>query len=430
MARKRQEVLNARGLVLSMGLALLCAAGCRGTVSPSADSQTGKRLIQMSGAIPILDVAVANRAALEQGPYDGTFVALKAGRRVFLRTERLTDPASANALKDDEANISKVNSAKLTDNFLVIRGGAQAAANSDGTFDPATDFDPFDDGQWQVADDNIRTIARIAKLGALKGIAFDTDSYTGNSLFSYTTASSTTPQHTFNHTFAECQDQLRQRGRQFMSAVQEEYPGSRVFLFGGMSMLSQFLGRVHQTPAEVGTLSTDPSAFNYNLFPAFLNGMLEVIEPGMELIDGCEAYYYTYQDAEFGYGHDLVQQYALALVDPSLQQRYRDQMKIAFSVYVNASFAYTNPAWNLAQYLPVALLPQYFEYQVFSGLNATDRYLWIYWESSEPWPGSLPNGAEAALADAKVKVAAGRPLGLDIEPQIEAAARAHGFRWR
>lgn len=400
---------------LALTLTLLAVA-CGGGGSSSVNSvivnpppvvDSGLRLVQVSQTVPTTDTVVARKANLEKAPYQGTMVALNAGRIVF----QLTTYSDA-SLAGDRANLPTINSTTLTDNFLLMRGGA------------TTSFDLFDDAQWAAAESNIRTFAQMAKLGSLAGIAFDPEGYPPETknLFTYTNYDSAL------HSFSDCETQMRTRGGQFMSAIQEEYPSSRVFLFGGLSNLKLFLENLHADPTAIDTLKDQP----YGLMPAFLNGMLDVLDASMELVDGNEATYTYYRSSWYTYEMDtVVRQYGLAVIDSANQTRFKKQVKLATSVYLDASFDLSDNSSYLAHWLAVDLRPDLFQYQIFYGLSFTDRYMWVYSEATDWYARTnIPDGAETAMQDAMSKVAQKQTLGLpDIENEIHAAAIAGGLEW-
>lgn len=361
-----------------------------------------QRLIHISGQVPTLAQVIASRSTLEQAPFDGLVCALQAGRVAFR-----TAAYSSSSLDADRANAPLVNSAKLTDNFLLMRGGAESG------------FDRLSDTHWATAIQNVRAFAQVAKLGNFKGIAFDPEAYPSlgqSSLFDYRTYDSGTL------TFQACQANLRLRGQQVMSAIQQEYPGSVVFLFGGLCLLRN------------GTTQfVSPSNFpthRYGLLPDFLNGMLDVLAPGMVLVDGGEASYVFYRSTWYSNLRTLVLTTGQSLLDSANRSRYQNQLEMGLSVYFDATFDMPNDPGLIAHWLSPSDRPGLLNYQVFWGFLNASRYVWIYAEGTN-WVTrtNIPAGAEAAMIDAKVKASGGLPLGTDIEPKLQAAAAAGGLEW-
>jgi hypothetical protein len=360
------------------------------------------RLLNLAQLPPYPDEVVAKRAQLEQSPFDGTLVILRSGHTPFQTT-----PYAIQGV--DTSNIPLVNSSKLSDNFLLMRGETDA--------DSVPPFDRFSDAHWAIGLGNVREIAKLAKQGNFKGIAFDPESYDHyNSLFDYRKYDSTT------YSFADWQANIRKRGQDFMKAVQEEYPGSLVFLLGGLGMLRNGTQKFH--------VAADFPTHPYGLLPDFMNGMLDVIAPGMGLVDGCEASYTLYRNTWFTNLRNLVINSGPNLLDPADATKYQNQLEMGMSLYFDATFDQMNDAGYLAHWLASADRPGFFNYQVYSGMTNVTRYLGVYSEHTI-WIDRLniPSGAETAMSDAKTKVSGNLPLGSDIETKIQAAAAAGGLDW-
>jgi PKD repeat protein len=360
------------------------------------------RLLYISGMVPTSVDVLAKRALIEQSPFDGLVFALKAGRLVFQ-----TSSYSDSALATDTINLPQINSTRLTDNFLLMRGGVDSA------------FDPFSDAHWAIALANVQTFARMSKLGNLKGIAFDPEAYTNlgqKSLFDYSAYDSSV------YSFQDCQTNLRARGQQFITALQTAHPGSTFFMFGALSNLRD--GTTQFFPAS--SLPTRP----YGLLPAFVNGMLDALASGMTLVDGDEASYTFYRSTWYTNLKTLTLSTALTFIDTANKARYTSQVQQGMSIFLDASFNQSGDPSNLAYYLSASDLPNFFNYQAFWALTNTSRYLWVYSEATD-WVNrtAIPAGAEAALLDAKTRVTGNLPLANNMDPIIQAAAARGGLDW-
>ncbi len=391
--------LDADGNLRPQGIAF--DVGAYEYVPPSIDD--GKRMIQLSTPVITTDQFVADKANLEASPFDGFVFALKAGRTVFQASAY-----DSTAFAPDLVLLPSINSPKLKENFLLMRGEMEST------------FDPFDDAQWTVADGNIRAFASAAKAGSLAGIVFDPEAYSGyKGLFAYGSYDHA------QHGFAQCQAQIRTRGAQFVRAIQESYPGCRIFTLVGLSSLKLLIENVrkYQDPSiYAAQLPTSP----YGLMPSWINGMLDAISGSTRIVDGNEITYSYYRSTWYAYEKGLIQTNgAQDLIDAANQGNYAGQVSIGVADYLDASYdLYSQPS-NLAHYLPIADLSKFFQYQVYHGLLATDRYYWVYSEHTN-WSNrtNIPADAEQALRVARAKAAAGDPLGFDLEAEITQAENA------
>lgn len=390
-------------------LLALAAFGCGGGapskgLDPSFTSTTSvpnHPLIQISGNIPTTATVSTYKSNIEASPYDGVVLALQAGRVVFQSATY-----SSSALTADKNLLPSINSGKLSENFLLMRGEAEST------------FDMFNDSHWATAEANIRTFAQMAKLGNFKGIAFDPESYSGFiNPFYYPSYNSGT------HTFSACQAKLRQRGAQFMTALQQEYPNSRVFMFGAMSNLKLILEDGRTNP---GIFATNLPTHPYGLLPSFLNGMLDTIAPGMEIVDGNEATYTYYRSNWYDYEKGVVTNDGKALIDSANLTKYANQVKVGMSTWLDNSLDLTNNSTYLPHYFPDSSTRlQFLQYQLFHNFRTSDRYVWIYSEQTNWYTRSnIPAGLENAMNSLKNTVAAGNPLGFNLDTTITTAETA------
>ena len=155
---------------------------------------------------------------------------------------------------------------RFTDNFITI--GANPG-----------NIDWFDDEGWQRIVEHWRIAAWLAKQSGLKGLLFDPEPYTPpHSQFNYA-AQPGRKQHGFNEYAAKA----RQRGRQVMRAVAEEYPEITIFCYFMNSVSATAAGRADPRPAL--------AAQGYGLYPAMIDGWLDAAPPTVVLVDGCESAY-------------------------------------------------------------------------------------------------------------------------------------------
>lgn len=102
-------------------------------------------------------------------------------------------------------------SSVLTDNFLVIYGASQ--------------LNWFSDEDWVIVDVNLRYLAKLAKTMKCKGVMCDPEAYKpGINPWEYGKQEG----HE-KYSFAQFYNQVRKRGAQFVTALQEEFPGLVIF---------------------------------------------------------------------------------------------------------------------------------------------------------------------------------------------------------
>lgn len=179
-----------------------------------------------------------------------------------------------------EANVeamSKIQWGKFTDNFMYLTAAAEGQW--------------FDDQAWSndgAIIKNVRAIARMGHAGRCKGILFDPEFvYWGQPAGPWQYAKQARHQE---KSLEEYRGMVRQRGRQFIDAIEAEMPNP-VFL----SLFWGSLGSFRQLAYD-----TDPKIVNeviggeyYGLLHDFMLGVLEAADIGTTIIDGNESSYYA-----------------------------------------------------------------------------------------------------------------------------------------
>jgi len=373
----------------------LCVLGsvlCTGVLG--ADTARGvrslkKKLIQYGWGIPKPDFIRENVRGMEKLPFDGLIFQLQGGRNILQPTQ--WDEAK---FTEDYENCKAIQWDKFTDNFVIMLA--------------ASDQDWFNDAHWEAIEHNVRLVAKGARLARCVGVCFDAEPY-GTNPWSYTQAA-----HKDTKSFAEYEAKVRQRGAQYIRAVESELPGAKILTFFQLSYFSQVL--VPMDPAE---RARKISLLHYGLLPAFLNGMLDAASPKVRIIDGNErAYYYTKSEQYFR-NYQAVTQRGLLLVDPKNRAKYREQMQVGNALYVDQYFGLRTRK-VLGHYLSPEERPKWFEHNVYWALYTADEYVWCYCERMH-WfkKQNIPPGAEAAIRSARQKLDGGEPLGIDIAPLVE-----------
>lgn len=109
------------------------------------------------------------------------------------------------------------------------------------------------------------------KQGGGKGLAIDFESYGADQFRSDPAKGST---------FAEAAKLARHRGVQFVQAIALEFPDA-VLPALWLNSINFKAGRSTQPESIL-------ASSGYGLLPAFIDGMLDAVPPGMILVDGCE----------------------------------------------------------------------------------------------------------------------------------------------
>ncbi len=374
-----------------------------------------KKLIFFGWHMPYIQQFIENMEFYEKPPFDAISLRISkeaGGGNIFMvkNWKEVTDKAKEEELTRAAAvKASEI----LTDNFIVLYGASQ--------------MDWFSDEDWKLAEEQIRYNLKLARKAGCKGIVWDPEPYKpGKNPWRYNEQEKTS-QYSFEH----YSSQVRKRGAQFISVLQDEFPGIVIFSLRELSDWQN--GSPFSTPLlpvtdREKTIDKMKNAW-WGLHIAFYVGMIEAIEPGTKLIDGNEeAYYYT-SPGEFYEVRNTLTVDAKALIPPELWEKHSCYNRIGHAIAAE----YITGNWLGMSPFPYRLTGQgvmmsaeekakWLEHNTYYALKTADEYTWLYTEGMNWWTGEkVPEGFQEALLSAKRKVNAGQPLGYEIDQMIKKA---------
>lgn len=401
--------------MLKRSLLLVAFVAC---AAQAADARRPKKLIQTGWDHPDTERLRANLAEMERRPFDGVVVAA-IGRKDDGRRCDLFPLFTAEKWKREWflpclADLKACKFTRFTDNFLVL--GANPG-----------NVDWFDDAGWAAVVDHWRIAAWLAREAGFKGLTFDPEPYTP-------------PHNQFGYRDQPGRDKLpfsayaakaRERGRQVMAAVAQEFPNIVLLCY----FLGVFDATGHKDPTRA--LARHP----YGLLPAFVDGWLDAAPPTVTIVDGCEEAYLYNSDEQYLTAAVRIKGDCQELISPENRAKYRAQVQVGFGVYLDAYWNPKEPKW----------MPYYIDGKggsridrlkanVRTALRVADEYVWVYGEkfrwwptpnksvSEKTWPEALP-GCDKVLRFARDPVdyartqmaelaAAGRLVNLAVNPDF------------
>lgn len=241
--------------------------------------------------------------------------------------------------------------------------------------------DWFDDQAWAVVTHNVGVAAQIAKEGGCRGFMFDVEQYNDH-LFKYDEQ-----KHRTSKTFAEYQAKVRQRGREWMEAVNGPFPDITLLLTFAYSIYSTTGGQ----PQERAKAS-------YGLLGDFLDGMLDACTPQTRIVDGWERAYRYKKKEQFQQAYETTKGTLAAMAaDP---ERCRRRIEVGFGIWMDSNWS--KIGWHTDDPSKNFFKPAEFETSVRLALQASDEYVWIYTEQPRWWTNEkLPQAYVDALRTAR-----------------------------
>ncbi len=379
-----------RMTTVSLTLLGVLAVACESAEAPRGVQALEKKLIEYGWDVPFADEVCAQIREMERRPFDGLIFKLRGGGKVLTPTR--WDEAQ---FARDYEHLRQVQWKTFTDNFVIM----WAASKQDW----------FNDKHWAAIENNVRLVAKAARIGRCVGVCFDPEPYGANP-WDYSKAP-----HRSTKTFDAYQAKARERGARFVRAIERELPKPKVLTFFQVSFLGDLL-RSMDPVARTAKLSRH----HYGLLPAFMNGMLDAVGPETVLIDGNEGAYYYTEPPQYLRAYHQITQRGLLLVDPDLWSKYRTHMQAGQALYVDQYFGLRTRK-VLGHYMNPSDQARWFEHNVYWALHTTDRYVWCYSERMNWWKDTIPPGCEQAIRAARAKVADGQTLGFDLASTVEAA---------
>lgn len=356
-----------------------------------AQDRPAKKIIEYGWDVPFPDQVRKEIGNMEKRPFDGVIFRLREWNHAF--DPRPWDEAQLKPQMDDLAAIEWKT---FTDNFLCLY-----AANN-------WKMDWFNEEQWKGITGNLRLSARAARIGHCVGIVFDPEPY-GDNPWAYSADDKT-------HTFSEVETQVRERGFQFMSAIQTELPNARLLTFFHQSLFGS-LADIPDAQERQKRLSKE----SWALLSAFWNGALDAAAPSVRIIDGYEMSYYFTSPDQFFQAYHTIKQRSLSFVPAELRSKHATTVQAGMALYMDQTLALRQPPKDyLSFYLSAEDRLRWFETDVYYALKTTDEYVWCYSERLNWWQNQVPDGAEEAIRSARKKIADGQPLGFSITDIISA----------
>ncbi|CAK8716083.1 hypothetical protein GCAAIG_05495 [Candidatus Electronema halotolerans] len=377
---------------------LLASAGIlTAACASSSRLPARKKLIKYGQDRPTPSDAAAHIREMEKRPFDGIVMTLTGKNKGNIFRGGKWDAADYAA--DMEA-LKKIKWGTFTDNFLIMNA--------------ASAMDWFSDQDWDNIVSNVEIMATAAKAGRCN-LAFDPEPY-GKNPWHYKVQA-----HAKEKSFGDYEAKVRQRGAQFIEAIQKHLPETVLLTLFSYSI---FPNITDQPTAAKRTQMIGQQEL-YGLYPAFLSGILDAMGPGITVIDGNEPSYYYPDTHSFYTGYHLMRQTALGLVPPEDTDTFLLQTQAGHALYFDYIFGTVKWKNILAQFMTEKERLKWWEHNVYWALKTTDEYVWLWNERMNWWKEEgMPPGMEQALISAREKIAQQKPLGFEIDEFMDRAQKA------
>ncbi len=261
--------------------------------------------------------------------------------------------------KDDIENLKNTPFRKFTDNFLGL------------TLNPGN-IDWFSDEDWAVICHNYSVASRVAKAAGLTGVKLDIEEYHANTMWQFKSEK--------GYTLEETRKKIRQRGQEFGRALFTPFPDMQVLCYWWFSLAR------HKNDLLM------PERENYMVAP-FINGMYDVMPPGIRIHEGNETCSYRANcKAEFYHlAVDMTKAFP-RFVAPENLVKYRNQTRLAPGIYIDPHFSERKNYWKnqLQPDLNVHGGSRLLKRNLQQAMEVADCYVWMWHERFCWFPSDHP----------------------------------------
>ena len=221
-------------------------------------------------------------------------------------------------------------------------------------------FSLLDDAAWARIGRNMGVVGRLSRETGLKGINSDPEDYHGQN--QYKPAEGEPP-------YDELVKIVRRRGREVFGPLFREQPEARVLFYWFLTFEKAYFN------------VSDPRALareRQDLWPAFADGIMDVLPPTARIIDGDEhAYSSDYVTRDFHVSACNQRQLASWLLSPENRMKHASQVQVSFGLYLDM-YVNHGPAWYMG---PVAgSRVEHFRRNYADAFKLADEYVWLWGE--------------------------------------------------
>lgn len=338
------------------------------THSFSRGQGTGeKKLIEFGWDYPNVSFLKANISRMEEAPFDGVVFAFDFDIYNAFDTTQYPDS------KFQYNDLSQIQWKKFSDNFLLVRGASYTGAHW------------LDDAGWSKIIENLKKVSLAVKMSKAKGIGFDAEYYYKDPMLNPWLYK---PSLYNNLSYEKVGKVVRERGKQFMQALETSKPDIKILSF--WLLLLPYFQSVKQPIAETGMA----------LYPFFVEGMLEGKNNTSEIIDGNENSY-GFQNAETYITSSVnLRDIGSRMIDNSFIPEF-DKVSYAQAIFFDQLYGKT-PIYEKG--FDNNAKAKWLAYNLYNAYKTTDEYVWFYNERINWWKGDVDAGVAQIIKDVQKKI--------------------------
>lgn len=217
------------------------------------------------------------------------------------------------------------------------------------------------EADWRSISTNMSVLARLACRAGIRGLIIDHEDYGNQRQF---LACKGDP------AYGVLKDLARQRGREVFGSVFREYPEVRLLFYWLLTANRDYFEG--NDPRAVAESRKD-------LWPSFVDGILDVMPETARLIDGDEhSYWSDYRTRDFHVSAAWQRMLAPKLLSPENRAKHALLVQVSFGQYLDM---YANPKGSYWYFDPVdGSRAEHFRRNLKDATQLADEYLWFWGE--------------------------------------------------
>ena len=229
----------------------------------------------------------------------------------------------------------------------------------------------FDDGWWSDISYNAKQFANFADEGGLKGFMLDAELY-ADPLFHFSWLKANAPGIYGDKSWDDVRAKVRQRGREFITAINQEMDDPTIFMMHGFYSLLRDAGAPNDVPYGSRNPADMPN-LSYGLLGPFIDGMLEASTDQTIFVDGSNNGWPNKNRQQMELNRDRILYDAIELGFTEVPQEYMEKIRLGYGMYLDAHGTWdpNNPQTNF-------ITPEMLEEAISLALDIGDGYVWFW----------------------------------------------------
>ena len=331
-------------------------------------SSQSVKIIEFGWDYPDIPELAARLDSMQNTPFDGICFSFQRNIMEVFDT----------SLKHDSyfefKRLQSLEWGKYSSNFIILRGYSKTGGNW------------FDDKAWENISENMVNLSRAMQMKNIEGILFDPEYYYEDQMFNPWTFSA---EQYPGKTLKQVQDQVKQRGKQFITSLQKL---ENSFTFISIWMASLIAQEKKYTPIN---------KTRHVLLISFIEGILGGKNKDVIITDGNEYAYWNTKPSQFLEAKSLLRNTMVELLHSKKSKKEVKDIQMAQPVYYDGLMGTNTP---IGKELKRDIKWKWLNENLKYAMASSDQYMWIYSERNNWWNDTVNDTLLMMLQQVKASI--------------------------